>query len=729
MVRSSAVDEDGSRRSFAGQYETVVNVRPGDEVEDAVRRCWASWFGERALAYRRASLRPPPAAGMAVVIQQLVPAAVSGVMFTVNPVSGSWRDMVIEAAWGAGEALVSGQVAPDRYRLRRPRRRPRPVQRVLARVRVEELEADVVVQPRRLAPGAGEGLEWLPCERPEARKLSPAQTRRLARLGLRVEALCGGPQDIEWALAGGRFYLLQARAVTAAGPTPRGEAVLWTRRFAGERWSEPATPMGWSIIGRLLDWFIAYPETQARYLGGGAATRLYRGYPYFNATVFRHLAFKLPGRAPPRFLLDLLPPDEAERFLRRFAAPPDLRVYGSIFAVTGRERRWRRFRWNPWTNWRAWEELERSLRREIPALGRPGLPLRRRIERGIELIREYIKVHIISLLCANLWYELVESFAPPELVPGLLLCPSENRTVATNRALYALARGADLDDFLSRYGHRTSSSSWEIFSTRWVEDPQQVRALLAPYRGGELPDPGVLAAEQGRRAARALAELERQSRGLGGRALLGGVRLARRYLQLREDQRFVFDGLLFAMKRLLESLGEQIIGPGRGADIRWLEWPEAIELMEGRLVPGAVEERIAARRARRLRYASAPPPPVFLRGEEAVEVFTGGRKLTGLGISPGRVTGTVRVIRSPAEAGRVQPGDILVATATDPGWTPMFLVAGGAVLELGSMLSHGAVVAREYRMPAVVNVEGATTRLKDGQRVTIDGGRGEVWLE
>jgi phosphohistidine swiveling domain-containing protein len=730
VARSSAVDEDGAERSFAGQYETVVNVRPGDELEEAVKRCWASWFGERALAYRRTSLRSAPVAGMAVVIQQLVDARISGVMFTVNPVSGSWRQMVVEAAWGAGEGLVSGQIAPDRYLLRRPRRTPRPVQRVLARVRVDEEEADVVPQPRKLTPAPGGGLDWAAVDKPDERKLSPALARRVARLGLRAEALCGGPQDVEWALDGqDRVFLLQSRSVTAAGPTPRGGAVLWTRRFAGERWTEPATPMGWSIIGGLLEWFIAYPETQTRYLGGGTSTRLHRGYPYFNATVFRHLAFKLPGRAPPRFLLDLLPPDEVDRFLRRFAAPPDARVYASIFSVTWQERRWQRFRWNPWTNWRVWEELEGRLMWEIPSLSRGRRPLRARVERGIELAREYIKVHVISLLCANLWYEVGEAFAPPDLRADLLLCPAENRTVETNRALYRLAHGAPLEPFLATYGHRTASSAWEIFSPRWVEDPEQVQRLLEPYRSGGMADPAALAADQARRSAAAMRALEGRVRGVEGRALVGSVRLARRYLQLREDQRFVFDHLLFELKKLLTALGELLLGPGRGPEIRWLEWPEVIEVLEGRQATAGLEPRIAARRESWQRYRDEPPPPVFLRGDEAVEIFQGGRKLSGLGISPGRVTGPVRVIRSPAEAGRVRPGDILVATATDPGWTPMFLVASGAILELGSMLSHGAVVAREYRMPAVVNVEGATRTLKEGQRVTIDGGRGEIWLE
>jgi pyruvate,water dikinase len=345
------------------------------------------------------------------------------------------------------------------------------------------------------------------------------------------------------------------------------------------------------------------------------------------------------------------------------------------------------------------------------------------------LAREYIKVHIISLLCANLFFEIVEAAAPPRLRHDLLRCPAQNRTVETNQALYALSRGAPMDDFLARYGHRTSSSSWEIFSTRWAEDPGAVRRLVAAYADGDLPDPAQMARETEAAGVVAMAALTAEARGLSGRALVGVTRLARRYLQLREDQRFLFDRLLYALKRALLDQGAALFGPERAADIQWLEWSEAVDLLEGRRDQSHLEPLIRTRREAHIRHAAAPPPPVFLRGEEAVESFSRGRRLSGLGISPGRVTGTVRILRSPDEAARLRRGDILVATATDPGWTPMFLVAGGAVLELGSMLSHGAVVAREYRLPTVVNVEGATRWLRDGQRVTVDGTRGAVWVE
>ena len=725
-VRSSAVDEDGRERSFAGQYETVLNVRRGQGLEDAVRTCWASWYGERAMAYRRRGLRRLPLAGMAVLVQRLVDARASGVLFTVHPVSGSWTEMTLEAAWGQGEALVSGQVVPDRYRLRRPRRGPGRLRRALGRWGLSELGWEPSDQEQQLLPGAEGELEWRASPRGQ-RVLTPQQVLTIGRYGLMAEHRTGTAQDVEWALdAEGRVQVLQARAVTAVGEPERSGRVLWTRRFVGERWTEPASPCGWSIVGPLLEWFIEYPETSRRFLGGAGPTRVFRGWPYFNVTVFRHLAFKLPGRPPPRFMLEFLPPEEADSWMRRFALPADARVYGSILRATVQEQRWRRFRANPFTNPRAWDQLERRLDRDIPALAASEEPAVARVRAGIELARDYIKVHICSLLFANLTFQVAENLVPSELRDDLLRCPTENWTQRTNRALHGLASGGSVEAFLADYGFRGAASSWEIFSPRWGEEPERIDRLVAPYADGVLADPGEVARSQESAARAALSALSGRVSGPSGRALLAWVRLTRRYLQLREDQRYHFDRLLFVLKGALLDLGRSWLD--EPADVRWLEWPELQALEAGTLAIEEARERLEERRARWAVYASEGRPPAFLVGDEALEHPVGGRRRRGLGISPGRVTGTVRVLHSPDEAWRLGRGDILVATATDPGWTPLFLVAGGVVLELGSMLSHGAVVAREYRVPAVVNVPDATEVLRDGARVTIDGTTGQVYL-
>lgn len=722
-VRSSGVDEDGEKNSFAGQYETILGVSPGDDTERALLACWASAYSPQVIAYRDG---PPPPGGMAVVIQQMVAARCAGVMFTINPLNGSWREMTVEAAWGLGEPVVSGHIIPDYYRVRRPRRTPRPVQRLLARVRLAIIEEQIHPQQQQLLPG-DDGLQKVPVPpaRVGAPKLRLAELYRLCRLGLRIEGRLGGPQDVEWAQdESGKLYVLQARPVTTARSVRRSGPVVWTRRFVGERWTAPATPLGWSLMRDLLDWFIAYPETSRRYLGGEEASRLYRYAPYFNVTVFRHLAFKAPGAPPPRFMLEMLPPDEERSWNRRHAQAPDLRVYRHIIATTIRERRWRRFRWNLLRNWVAWDDYLRHLEARLPAL---SAPIRsrdeavRRVEACRELACEYIKVHICSLLFANIWYQVSEaaltSAEHGDLIPILLQPPAESMTLRTNRALWQLGRGElGLDAFLADFGHR-ASNSWELFSPRWREHPDEALTLSRTAASG--PDPSLSARERAQAAEEALAGLRWPLRSL--------LTLTRRYLLLREDQRFHFDRLLWAWKSAYLWLEEDT-----GLSLRFLESAEVSALLSGALSAKAAEALIARRsgewEAERQRWLDGDEPPTFLVGEDAYSDDAHGDRLQGLGISPGVVTGPARVLRSLSEADTLRPGEILVTQATDPGWTPLFLTAAGLVMERGGMLSHGAVVAREYQLPAVVNVAGVTRRLQDGQIITVDGNRGAVWI-
>jgi phosphohistidine swiveling domain-containing protein len=409
--------------------------------------------------------------------------------------------------------------------------------------------------------------------------------------------------------------------------------------------------------------------------------------------VFRHLAFKLPGMAPPRFMLDFFPPEEEEAWLRRAAAPPDARVYASILGATLRERRWRRFRWNPFTNWRAWDVFARDLDARLAHLERARPEDALAI--GAPLVRDYVKVHITSLLFANIWYESVAPFLSPEERDRLLQPDAGSVTARINRELWALGREpALLPAFLAAHGHR-STASWEIFAPRWVEDPDAVMRMARLVAEG--PEP-VHAPEP---------EVKDPF-----------VRLARTYLRLREEQRYAFDRILFVLKRRLEELGR-----------RWFDDPAQVRFLLASELDGTLgADELRRTAARRAAEPVDPDPPVFLSGDEALPVPTGGRRFQGLGISPGVARGRTRVIRAPEDGARLLPGEILVARATDPGWAPLFPRAGGLVLELGSALSHGAVVAREYRLPGVVNIAGATRLIPDGTEVTVDGRGGVVWV-
>ncbi len=479
-ARSSAAGEDGAARSHAGQFVSVIGVVGSEALEAAVRAVWASAASSAARVYRGTDALPD----VAVLVQEVVDARVSGVMFTVSPTSGSWRELSVEAVWGLGEGLVGGTVVPDRYVLRRPRHTPRPLQRVLARVRLALEQETIAPQTEERVLGRDGTPQTRLTEAPWARKLLADDLVRLGRLGLRVESALGGPQDIEFAVdRGGGVVLLQARPITTLTRLPRGGAALWTRRFLGERFPNGASPLGWSLIAPLLSWFIDYPDTQARFLGGEPLLRRVHGHPYLNATVFRHLAFKAPGFPPPQFMLEFFPPDEAAAFTSRAAAPPDLRVYGSIFATTFRERRWERFRWNPFANHLAWRSFVAGLNARLSVLA--ATPAAAAISTAEPILRDYVRVHVTSLLFANLWWQWTEGFLSPEDRDALLTPPETSLTTQINRELRALCP-EELPAFIARHGHR-SDASWELFSTRWSDRPEHVLQLAALARAAPPP--------------------------------------------------------------------------------------------------------------------------------------------------------------------------------------------------------------------------------------------------
>ena len=721
-VRSSGVAEDGKDASHAGQFTTILGVRAGDSLEQAVIECWASAFSDRIRAYSRVRGRRRNALQMAVVVQEMVPSRCAGVAFSINPVSGDWGEMTVEAAHGLGTAVVDGQILPDFYRVRRPRRLWPGFRRVSGRLGLSEIEREVNPQAMQqvLLPDGGTQTVPVPESQVRAAKLSKRQLARVCRLTLQVEALEGGPRDVEWAIdANDRVWLLQARPITAMQDTRRDGAVVWTRRFLGERWTEPATPLGWSLVRDELEWLIAYPKTSSRYLGGAPPTRLHRFAPYMNSTIFRHLAFKLPGAPPPRFMLELLPPEEESAWLRRHAASPDWRVYFDILYTTLRERRWQRFRWNPLRNWHHWAEFERalpSLLASLPPVHQPAA----RAEGARGLVRAYIKVHVCSLLFANIGFEVassrLEAARLHHLVDVVLRPLHASATVRAHQALWELGRGSRTRaSVLEEHGNR-APSSWELFSPRWRESPDMVDPLARVAARGASP------VEQARSATleadAAMASLPTDLRGF--------VRLVRRYLQLREEQRVAFEAITWEWKQAWLALEDR-----EELQLRFLDVEEARGVLQGRLERSVavdlIERRSAAHAEESERWRTGDSPPAFL-GHHVLSTAL-GQRLRGRGICRGVVRGTARIAHRLEDAHALRPGEILVTRATDPGWTPLFQVASGLVLEQGGMLSHGAVVAREYGLPGVVNVVDATRMIQTGQRLTVDGSRGLVLLE
>lgn len=850
-VRSSGLSEDSAHASFAGQYESVLNVRGMEGIFHAIRHVWASYFLPRAHRYRlqqklqatqaeagtesraefraesraesradsraesradsraatsadvRAQTRPQPpgeqvepAFDLGVLVQVMVVPRASGVLFTLNPVTGARHEMLLEAGWGLGEAYVSGQLTPDAFYISRPRARFMPAGVAITSRRLAHKTERLVSLPPEAAQGTADPhaphdgllsplanlrLEPVPAEDQDRPALTDGQAEQLARLGLRIERLFGAPQDIEWALDGrGQLYILQARPITALVERAyaRRQTVLWTRRFSGERWTEAATPLGWALIEPVLAHFIAFDEVSRKHLQGSPPVKLVEGHPYFNITIFRHLVWKVAGFAPPQFILEFFPREEQEEMLAAPSILPDLALVKDVLWDILKQRRWRRYHYNFLTNHHAWEEFLPGFLRAIEALPEQthsAEEARALLTVGQEWVKAYVRIHLLSLLFANLYYQGLAGIVhrlgledSEQLLSDLVAWPGENKTVETNRALAALADvvrrapalqqlfeqggqpvsldqlrsvpGADafwvgLQVFLERYGHR-AGASWEVFSPRWIDAPervvQMVGSLLKSTAEGR---PEQL--ETARMLARGQAE-QRLFQQVGAfrplkRLLLRHVLASTRaYMVLRENQRFYFDLLLLKIKRTAEGLGRHLVAAGLlrdAGDVVFLTLEELDEVLAGRRTATSIHALVEQRRLAQ-QHAQLANPPAFLEGdaERVSPLPAGGKTLSGLGISPGRITGTARILHHWEELDKLKPGEILVTRATDPGWTFLFMTAGGLITELGSLLSHGAVVAREYKLPAVVNVADATRLVKDGQQITLDGFRGLIYL-
>lgn len=758
-VRSSATAEDLPDFSFAGQQETILNVHGIAAVLEAVRECWASLWTARAIGYRARHGVDQEGVSLAVVVQDLVPAEAAGVLFSANPVTGQRDQTMISASWGLGEAVVGGLVTPDTLTV------DKATGRVLARE-----TADKQVMTVRLEGGTEQQPVPEPLRR--ASVLDDSAAAELVRLGVQIERLYGGPTDIEWALVDGKFFILQARPITALQeppvpvewplPNPKGQ---YYRTSVVDFMPDPLSPLFATLGLPFMDGALNELVEELTGLRGG-----FHGNWIVTVNDYAYVGLQLTARQWGALLFRMMP-----------AFPRLLR--------TG-EQRWRQV---------ALPHYSKTVARwqTKPLAERSASELLAGTQELLEAMAAYLTTLQSGTMGAAAGSEALFTTVYEKLVrrPGdpaasTFLLGFESTPIRAEKALYDLGQWCRTQPGLANYLSDTPAAQlvrqlgadevpvgvdggawheWQRRSQEYLQqfghaiydldfaeplpadDPTPALEALKMYVAGQGSDPHARQQELAERREAAVQAMSRRLRWLKRKIFFKVLGWAQRLAPLREDG-IAGIGLGYPLlRRMLRELGRRFAQAGAfevpgdaGApdDIFWLTRAEVEQgiaaLDRGQPLPSraaAVQERKAIRRAEK-RVAPPPqlPPSKKLAGisfEAWLPVSEGSQEraaIKGLGASPGRVTATARVLHGPEDFDQMRPGEVLVAAITTPAWTPLFAMASAVVTDVGGPLSHGSIVAREYGIPAVLGTGVATRRIQSGQSITVDGDAGMVTL-
>jgi rifampicin phosphotransferase len=754
-VRSSATAEDLPGLSFAGQQETYLNVRGPAAVQDAVKRCWASLWTARAIGYRLKMGIDQNSISMAVMVQVMVPSEVSGVLFTANPTSGARDELVVTASFGLWEAVVSGQVTPDSY----------VVDRSGLALKQTTLGAkEAMVRP---AKGQGTTIDVLPGNRRREQSLSEQQLRELGELAIRVEGVFGGvPQDIEWGLTDGHFWLLQARPMTGLPPAPlkgvRWEPPIpgtkWIRRQVAENMPEPLSPLFEELY---LKEGMELAMDKALELTGESDLVVDTGLPWYttvNGYAYLCASSTINWGGLARSLPALLSGKTIRETFRRGIPywrdeilPAHLRTVerwkASDLATTPDEQLLDGIR-----------ELARS---EAVYWGSATLAIA--VARGSDMaLNRFLAIAMprsglsSALFLRGFPSKAIEAEAELQAIAGQA-CASDDlrelvRSTPTRQMLGALEANPggtpileSFQRYLDRYGHQVYNL--DFAEPTQAEDPTPV--LFSLRAQVEQPGRDVKArqAELARGREDLVATTARSLDPLRRRLFLKILRWAQGLAPDREEALFYIGVAWPALRRLARELGRRLAEAGslaRPDDVFYLETGELLAASQARAagqprqnLARLAQERRELREARkRLDPPAAVPPaarwkfgPIDLSGFETQKRnVEQGSILRGFSVSPGRVTAPASVILSPVDFGTMVPDTILVCPTTNPAWTPLFAQARGLVTDIGGVAAHGSIVAREYAIPAVMGTGVATRRIHSGDVITVDGNAGVVTL-
>ena len=743
-VRSSATVEDLPEASFAGQQETFLNVRGEAALLSAVKKCWASLWTARAIAYRMKNKIDQQAIALAVVVQKLVQADAAGVLFTANPLSGRLDEMVINAAWGLGEAVVGGLVSPDTITVDK------------ASGKINRMETAVKeVMTVRTAEGTTE--QDVPASKRRTKVLNKKQVAALAEIASRVEALYKQPQDIEWCLAGKQFYIVQSRPVTTLGAMPMADwslpdpKVNFFRSSLAEHLPNAASPLFATLGLKPLN-EASKELSESMHIDLADAN-----YQYTTLNGYVYMSYKLT----PRFTWDMI--------------RVTLVNYKSMLQQGTQH----------------WQEAREEFAQTIDGWEQQD-PVDLSANKLLEGVRKL-------MYAAGKYYTVIQSGALPSATTSemvfswlykqmkregdpdawQLLLGLDSVALRAEKSLFDLAQWVGEHPQLREYILQTSSKpqaemlqgetvtkqaaleNWQAFKDRFdahmqifgsisfeydfmnaapLEMPELALDVLKVYLQGKGSDPYKRQQEADALRERTLAGMREQFHLIPWRWFKKVFNWVLRCAPVREDSLADMGMGHATVRRYLHELGSRFAAQGAlcaAEDIYWLVEDEVVELAglleKDNALPDLsvkVEERKAQWEYQMKLKAPAvlPVNSTFASMIPWARENVSGNVLAGVAASAGKVTATARVLFGPEDFERMQAEDVLVAVTTTPAWTPLFTLASAVVTDIGGPLSHSSIVAREYGIPAVLATGIATRRIQDGQTITVDGDAGTVTL-
>ena len=746
-VRSSSPLEDMKSASFAGQYNSFLNIKGDDALLNAVKECWASLWNKSVTEYRKKMGIGNENIKMAVLVQEMVPAEASGVMFTGDQTT-------VEAVWGLGDILVRGKAIPDRYVIERE-----------GLVIKEKGISQKEIMSQISETGVME-VKNVPEHLKNAPVLDDDCLKELCNLGEKVEELFDCPQDIEWALFNGKMILLQSRPISV-----KQEPTVWTRANATDN------------LPGYVTYLTRIPENKPDDIVLGLRPLLNHfgvkdipddikfreyiyGHGYLNMTAVHKTLGGIPGLSPevldqslghaseeeasgPKLgfstMMKLLP--GTFRVIRFFlnlpqrseeVIPQSMELIGAIEHKNLQEMNAEEL------EQLAWEMYERNSQvfqvHSVTALAVFSLfgilqKLLARIgEEGTEnLLTVGLEGMSSSQLGVKMW-QIAQSAAESPRVSELILSQGEDVLEELEQIPEGRVFLTHLDAFMDEYGDRCSQEM-ELSVPRWKEDPDFVLSMVAHYLNSDV-NPVETMEEQKRMRIEATERILRTISNPLERVLFEKILdKTQQYIVVRENLKTTWMKGLSTMRALYVAIAEDLVRKGiiqNTDEIFYLKVTEVSDIIAGNLKKGQFEDRIEERKKEKEECGDLEVPEVVIGRPPPIEelefIVEPREQLEGTGCSYGVVTGKARVIPDPRDCSGFKEGEILVALITDPGWSPLFVTAGGLVMESGGTLSHGVIIAREYGIPAVVGVKNATRIIKTGDTITVDGNKGMVYI-